>query len=105
VCDYGSGETRLKPHDAERLAVKARLMLQIAHDRGHDSVVLGASGCGAWKCPPRHVAEVFHDVLKECHGAFRIVVFAITCPPASGEMRTANFEVFEAVIEKKHATS
>jgi len=96
----GGTEGRLKPRDAERLAVKVRLMLQIALDRGHDSVVLGASGCGAWKCPPAHVAEVFRDVLQECRGAFRVVTFAILRTPASGERSTGNFGVFSNLFSR-----
>ena len=100
TCDRGSGEARLRARDAERLAVKARLMLQIALDRGHDSVVLGASGCGAWRCPPAHVAEVFRDVLQECRGAFRVVTFAILRTPASGERSTGNFDVFSNLFSR-----
>jgi uncharacterized protein (TIGR02452 family) len=100
VCDYPAddlrhGKPRLKPVDATRLAVKVRMMLQLAHDHGHDSVVLGASGCGAWKCPPDHVAEVFAEVIAECPpGAFRVVAFAILRSPADGERQTGNFAAF-----------
>jgi uncharacterized protein (TIGR02452 family) len=106
VCDYPAddlkhGLPRLKPVDARRLAVKVRTMLQIAHDRGHDCVVLGASGCGAWRCPPEHVAEVFAEVLAECPaGAFRVVAFAILRSPADGERRTGNFEIFEKGVSR-----
>lgn len=96
--DLGTCEAMLNPHDAQRLSVKIRTMLQIAHDKGHDSVVLGASGCGAWKCPPRHVANVFKQVIQECHGAFRVVTIAILRIGASGERKTDNFEVFQATF-------
>ncbi len=103
TCDRGHGPdggARLRPRDAERLAVKARLMLQIALDRGHGSVVLGASGCGAWRCPPAHVAEVFRDVLDECRGAFRVVTFAILRTPVSGERTTGNFGAFSNLFSR-----
>ena len=56
---------RLKPEDCERLKIKVRLILQIAIQKGHDAVVLGALGCGAWRNPPQHVAEIFQEVLAE----------------------------------------
>jgi uncharacterized protein (TIGR02452 family) len=75
-------------------------MLQLAHDHGHDSVVLGASGCGAWRCPPEHVAQVFASVLAECPGAFRVVAFAILRSPAAGERQTGNYETFKGAFRR-----
>lgn len=60
-----AGGTRLHDEDAAKLKDKVRLILQVAADRGHRSVVLGALGCGAWGCPRRHVAEIFKEVLQE----------------------------------------
>ena len=74
----GGGDLpRLRAADEMRLERKVRLMLRIAAEHGHDAVVLGASGCGAWKCPPDHVAEVFARVVAEHRGAFRVVAFAV----------------------------
>ena len=75
--DANDRKPRLRPADEDRLALKVRTMLQIAAANGHDCVVLGASGCGAWKCPPDHVAEVFARVVAEYEGAFRAVTFAV----------------------------
>jgi uncharacterized protein (TIGR02452 family) len=33
-------------------------ILDMAASHGHDAVVLGALGCGAFGNPPRHIAEV-----------------------------------------------
>lgn len=60
-----AGNTRLGAEDAATLERKIRLILQVASNRGHRSVVLGALGCGAWGCPRRHVAEIFGQVLKD----------------------------------------
>lgn len=64
------------------LANQGRLLphAQAAHAHGHDSVVLGAMGCGAFRNPPAHVAQLFHTVLQEqarLGVAFRVVAFAI----------------------------
>jgi len=46
---------------------------------GHDSLVLGALGCGAFRNPPRHVARLFHEVMDEpeFRNRYRRIVFAI----------------------------
>jgi uncharacterized protein (TIGR02452 family) len=76
------------------LRVKVRLILQVALDAGYDAIVLGALGCGAWRCPPPQVATVFDEELKSCRGAFASVVFA--CLETS--RGTSNFDVFSRVF-------
>lgn len=45
---------------------------------GHDAIVLGAWGCGAFRCDPAMVAGVFASELSgDFAGAYREVVFAI----------------------------
>lgn len=58
---------------------KLRTILRIGLDNGHDALVLGALGCGAFRNPPAHVARLFHEVFLEPEFAnkFRRVVFAI----------------------------
>ena len=92
---------RLSAADAARLRRKVELVLQVAHRHGHDAVVLGAMGCGAWKCPPEHVAEIMRDVLRRTpQGAFRAVAVAVLSGTAAGYVtvdhssRPDNFAVF-----------
>ena len=70
---------RMLDDDALLTRRKIELIFQIARDNGHDSLVLGALGCGAFGCPPRHVAEIFRDVLRSdsCSHSFSRVVFAV----------------------------
>jgi uncharacterized protein (TIGR02452 family) len=58
---------------------KMRTILRVAGTRGHDSLVLGAFGCGAFRNPPAHIAALFHEVFgeEEFRDKFRLVVFAI----------------------------
>ena len=58
---------------------KIRTIFRIALANGHDSLVLGAFGCGAFQLPPEVVAEQFSRALDEPEfaGRFRMVVFAI----------------------------
>ena len=58
---------------------KMRTIFRIGLANGHDSLVLGALGCGAFRNPPRHVARLFHEVIDEEEFAnrFKLLVFAI----------------------------
>ena len=111
ACDYpncNDGPARLKQKDEARLRTKVRTMLQIAERHGHDVVVLGASGCGAWKCPAEHVAEIFRDVVEEYRGVFRSVVFAVLKQADDqAAMKAAmgiedNYDVFRRVMHRPH---
>jgi len=67
--------------DTLRMIYKIRTMLQIAATNGHDCVILGASGCGAWRGPADHIASIFAKTLAEYNGVFKIVAFAILKGP------------------------
>lgn len=91
---------RLTEADVRKLKTKINLILQIACTHNHDSVVLGALGCGAWANPPEHVAEIFKEVLQEWDGCFRVVIFAILDTTGDNYIgrRNNNFFVFNSVI-------
>lgn len=57
---------------------KMRTIFNIAVLHGHDSLVLSALGCGAFKCPPKHVAMLFKELLEiEYADRFDMVAFGI----------------------------
>jgi len=58
---------------------KMRTILRIGLRHGHDSLVLGALGCGAFCNPPSHIAQLFHEVFEEPEfkNKFRLISFAI----------------------------
>lgn len=58
---------------------KIRTIFRIGIDKGHDSLVLSALGCGAFANPPAHIAKLFHQVIEEPEfkGAFKLIDFAI----------------------------
>lgn len=70
-------EGRLSQTDRQLLSDKVELILQMAAHTGHDAVVLGALGCGAWRSPASEVATVFKEVLEKWARAFTTIVFAI----------------------------
>lgn len=44
---------------------KIRTIFRIGLLHGHDALVLGAFGCGAFHNPPEEVARLFHEVMEE----------------------------------------
>ena len=73
------GTLRIAQPLVEPSREKIRTILRIAGHNGHDTLVLGAFGCGAFKNPPNHMAELFAEVFAEpeFRSRFRVVVFAI----------------------------
>ena len=66
-------------YHVEPIKNKIRTIFRIGLLHGHDSLVLGALGCGAFRNPPRHVARLFHEVMDETEfkDKYRKIVFAI----------------------------
>lgn len=58
---------------------KMRTIFRIGLKHGHDALVLGAWGCGAFSNPPRHIAQLFHQVMEEeeFRNRYRKIIFAI----------------------------
>ena len=52
-------------------------IFEVAFDNHVDILILGAFGCGAFKNPPRLVAEAFEEVIREYRGYFDNFVFVI----------------------------
>jgi uncharacterized protein (TIGR02452 family) len=100
-----TAEGRLGDVDEEVLRHKVRLIFQVGAKGGHDSLVLGALGCGAWRNPPEHVAEIFKEVLIKYRGMFKKIVFACLnfgeggyVRGGAGAGRVSNFDVFTRVL-------
>lgn len=82
-----AGMNRPKIKDATHIADdliegtknKMRTILRIGLRHGHDSLVLGAFGCGAYRNPPSHIAKLFHEVFEEPEfkNKYRLISFAI----------------------------
>ena len=75
--------------DKPVLKEKIRTILRIGILKGHDSLVLGALGCGAFCTPPAQMARLFHQVLdeEEFRDRFRKIVFAIIDSPSSNNFK------------------
>lgn len=71
--------THLADNMIEGTKNKMRTILRIGLRHGHDSLVLGALGCGAFCNPPSHIAQLFHEVFEEPEfkNKYRLICFAI----------------------------
>ena len=69
----------MMPEETEITLEKMRTIFRIGMGNFHDSLVLSAMGCGAFKNPPAHIAKLFHQVIEEPEfkDKFRLIDFAI----------------------------
>jgi uncharacterized protein (TIGR02452 family) len=88
----------LSESDAEILVKKIRMILQVGVEEDHDSMVVGALGCGAWGNPPADVAAIFRRVLSEHDGVFKVIVFAIL---SVTDFDTANWQIFKDGLDEE----
>ncbi len=99
-----NGELKIANHLVEPTQEKIRTILRIAGLHGHDSLVLSAFGCGAFRNPPKHVAELFKAVFNEPEfkNRFRQITFAIIDDHNAGKAhnKEGNFEPFKSVFSE-----
>ncbi|CAF2547621.1 unnamed protein product [Rotaria sp. Silwood2] len=85
VCSLAMAAYRHPPLDGDMLSAKYAVGMRkkienifaIAHHHEHDTLVLSALGCGAFRNPPNHVAKIFRSVIEQYAGFFRLIAFAI----------------------------
>lgn len=71
----------IAPRLHEALRRRAAYVLALAAEKGHETLLLGAWGCGVFQNPPQEVAQVFRELLSTTlHGVFRDVVFGVYDP-------------------------
>ena len=73
---------------------KIRTIFRIALENGHDSMVLGAFGCGAFRNPPEIVAKVFYNVMQDYLDKLEVIEYAVF----HTERELANYEAFSKVM-------
>jgi uncharacterized protein (TIGR02452 family) len=77
---------------ADAVVRRAAMVLAVARDRGHDCLVLGAWGCGAFRGDPEVAAGAFDQALRGTFaGVFRRVVFAVLVARGADQR---NYDVF-----------
>ena len=77
--EYQAADGGILPEGIEIMKNKIRTVYRAALANGHDSLVAGAFGCGAFRLPVATVSTLFHEVLNEAEfkNKFSEVVFAI----------------------------
>jgi len=83
----------LYQNDYDLMCEKIEGIFRIAYEKGHNSLLLGAIGCGAFRNPPRVVASIFAEKVEKWKPAFRSIGFAVLAHGAC-----ENFEVFKEVL-------
>ena len=99
-----TGDGRLIDWAVKATKSKIRTMLRIGLLHGHDAIVLGAWGCGAFRNPPEHMAQLFHEVLREAEFAekYSIVRFAVI---EDHNSRHSNFAPFNREFNHQPPTT
>lgn len=93
---------KLQPWVVDTTKCKIRQILDIALENGHDSVVLSAFGCGAYKTPPTEMARLFKEVLDtdKYKNVFKAIHFAIINLKSTNGMHNpqGNFKPFKDIL-------
>lgn len=93
----GAGKAAVKVTDQELLAIhekRMRRFFEIALRNGAEIMITGAFGCGAFSNSPEVVARAMKTVVKEYEKAFKMIEFAVYCPPADDR----NYQIFRRVL-------
>lgn len=95
---------RLNAKEEADYKKKIELILQVAALKGHDCVIFGAMGCGAWGNPPEHIAEIFKEILEAHKGVIKAAVFAVLNLSAAAygnyaARSASNYDVFKRILE------
>lgn len=79
--------------DDQLVKDKVKRILEIAAEHNHNTLILGAWGCGVFRNDPTTIATLFKNYLtNEFQGTFETVIFAI---PGK---QSQNYQLFEAVL-------
>ena len=93
----GSSKVEIS-YDGLRELLKSRVkrVFEIAIVNGAQVLILGAFGCGAFRNPPKLVAEVFAEYTREYRNCFDVVEYAVFYV----EHERANFEAFREEMKQ-----
>ncbi|CAF2714671.1 unnamed protein product [Rotaria sp. Silwood2] len=80
---------------------KIENIFAIAYHNKHDSLVLSALGCGAFRNPPYHIARLFVSVIDQYAGFFKTIVFAILDDHNTGNHLNpdGNYQPFKDILD------
>jgi uncharacterized protein (TIGR02452 family) len=79
--------------DEQLMIAKIESVFKIAAEHKHDSLVVGAFGCGVYNNPSILVAKMFLNAIKKYGGHFKKIVFAIL------DTKGHTIKIFKNVIQ------
>ncbi len=82
----------LYPEDRKTMKMKIENIFKLAYLKGHDTLVLGAYGLGAFKNSTSDVIDLFNEVIKQYWGCFRLISFGVI------DFKTDNYDLFKKYI-------
>lgn len=94
----GSGTEYKYDADLWLMTTKIESIFKIALQNGHDSLVLGALGCGVFKNPPVAVAQIFKDTILRFGGQFKRIGFAVLTTKPKEQV---NFDTFSKIMSSR----
>ena len=80
----------------ELLSKRIQRVFEVAISNDAEALILGAFGCGAFRNPPKLVAEVFAEFTEKYRKCFDTIEYAVF----HVEHERANYEAFKAVMGK-----
>lgn len=86
-----------KEEELLRMREKIESIFTIAITRGHDSLILGALGCGVYHNPPSIVADIFREFTIKYQQYFRRIIYAIL---SDGTTIGDNYKIFLSTFTK-----
>lgn len=89
-------EGNLSREDEKITREKIEGIMKVAILHGHDCVILGAMGCGAFRNPPKQIAAITSDVIHRYKNCFRKIVIPILDYNGS-----RNFEIFRETMKEE----
>jgi uncharacterized protein (TIGR02452 family) len=92
-------EEKYQKEDEELMLLKMDGIMKTAIKYGHDSVVLGSMGAGAFGNPPEQVALLFKQIVNKYLYNFKRISFAILdFYDKDGFLKSKNFDIFSKII-------
>ncbi|MBS0650721.1 MAG: TIGR02452 family protein [Verrucomicrobia bacterium] len=93
---------RLQGNEVTTTLERLRTNFHVAYENGHDTLVLGAFGSGAFANPPEHIAELIMFLLEnEYKGCFKKIIFAVTKDDFNRKHNPeGNFVPFARAVQK-----
>lgn len=95
--DYNGSLEEDYAHEADRYLMQQRIEMiyQVAYAKGHDSLILGALGCGAFHNPVDAVANIFKTMNNKYQGCFKWIGFAVFSGPDN-----PNYDTFKKILQE-----